>query len=45
MAYDDDDDDVVIMGQRLQDFEKLLTSLVKRTNKIGLEINEKKQNL
>ena len=39
MAYADD---VVIMGRRLQDVEKVFISLVKQTNKMGLEINEEK---
>jgi hypothetical protein len=30
------------MGRGLQDVEKVLISLVVRTNKMGLEINEKK---
>ena len=33
---------VVIVGNRLQDAERVLTSLVKKTNKMGLEINKKK---
>jgi len=37
MAYVDDD---VIMGGRLQD--EVFTTLVKQTNKMGLEINGKK---
>jgi len=39
MAYADD----VIMGRRLQDVEVVFTSLIKQTNKIGSEINEKKK--
>jgi hypothetical protein len=42
MAYADD---MVIMGRRLQDAEEVLISQVEKTNKIGLEINEKRQNL
>ena len=38
-------DDVFIMGRRFQEVKEVLTSLVKQTNKIGLEINEKRQNL
>ena len=39
-------DDVVITGRRLQNIEEVFTSLIKKTNKMGLEINEKKrQNL
>ena len=38
------DDDVVTMGRRFQDVNEVFTSLVKQTNKIGLEINEKIQN-
>jgi hypothetical protein len=33
---------VVIVGKRLQDAEEVLTSLMEKTNKMGLEINEKK---
>jgi hypothetical protein len=33
------------MGRGLQDVEKVFTSLVDQTNKMGLEINEKRQNL
>jgi len=40
MAYADD---VVIMGRRLLDVEEVLTSLVKQTNKMGLELNFKKR--
>jgi hypothetical protein len=32
-------DDVVIMGRRLLDVEEVFTSLVKQTNKMGLELN------
>ena len=39
MAYADD---VVIMGRRLQDVNEVFTSLVQQTNKMRLEINEKK---
>jgi hypothetical protein len=35
-------DDVVITGRRLQDIEDIFMSLVKETNKMGLEINEKR---
>jgi hypothetical protein len=38
-------DDVVIMGRRFQDVKEVFTSLVKQTNKIGLEIHEKRKNL
>ena len=38
-------DDVVIMGRRFQDVKEVFTLLVKQTNKIGLEIHEKRQNL
>ena len=40
-------DNVVILGRRLQDVKnKIFTSLVQQTNKMGLEINGKKrQNL
>jgi hypothetical protein len=34
--------DVIIMGRKLQDAEEVSTSLVKQTNKMELEINEKK---
>ena len=37
-------DDVVIMG-RLQDDEEVFTSLVEQTNKVGLEIKEKKDKI
>jgi hypothetical protein len=40
MAYADD---VVIMGRRLLDVEEVLTSLVKQTSKMGLELNLKKR--
>jgi hypothetical protein len=33
---------VVIMGRRLQDVKEVFTSLIEQTNKMGLEINEKK---
>ena len=36
---------LVIMGRRLQDSDEVITSLVKQTNNMGLEINEKRQNL
>jgi len=39
MAYADD---VVIVGRRLQDLNEVFTSLVEQTNKMGLEIYEKK---
>jgi hypothetical protein len=39
MAYVDD---VIIMGRRLQGVEDVFMSLVKQTNKMGLEINEKR---
>ena len=32
-------DDVVVMGRRLQEPAKVFTSLVEKTNKVGLEIN------
>jgi hypothetical protein len=36
-------DNVVILGRRLQDVKnKIFTSLVQQTNKMGLEINKKK---
>ena len=35
--------DVVIMGRRLHDVEEVFTWLVEKTNKMGLEINEKKK--
>ena len=35
-------DDVVITGRRLQNAE-VFTSLIEKTNKTGLEINEKKK--
>jgi sorting nexin-29 len=38
-------DDVVVMGRRLQDVEDVLTSLVEQTNRMGLEINLKRQNV
>jgi sorting nexin-29 len=38
-------DDVVVMGTRLQDVEKVFTSLVEQTNIVGLETNKKRQNL
>jgi hypothetical protein len=38
-------DDVVIMGRMFQDVKEVFTSLVKQTNKIGLEINEKKDKI
>jgi hypothetical protein len=34
--------DMVMTGKRLQDVEEVFTSLVEETNKIRLEINEKK---
>jgi hypothetical protein len=37
-------DDVVIMGRRMQDAEKVFTPLVEQTNQIGIEINLKKHN-
>jgi len=36
-------DDVVIMGRRLQSGEEVFTLLVEQINKMGLEINTKKQ--
>ena len=39
MAYSDD---VVIIGSRQQDVEEVFTSVVTQTNKMGLEINERK---
>jgi len=39
MAYADD---VVIMERRLQDVEDVFVSSVEQTNKMGLEINEKR---
>jgi hypothetical protein len=38
-------DNVVIMGRRFQDVKEVFTSLVKQTNKIGLKIQKKRQNL
>ena len=38
-------DYVVIMGRRLQDSEEVFTLPVEQTSKMGLEINEKRQNL
>jgi len=38
-------DDIVIMGKRLQDVEEVFASLVKKTGKIGTEINKTRQNL
>jgi len=35
-------DDVVIMGRRLQDVEDVFMSLVEQTNKMGLEVNERR---
>jgi len=34
-------DDVVIVERRVQDVEEVFTLLVKQTNKMGIEINEK----
>jgi len=34
-------DDVFITGRRLRDVEEVFASLFERTNKMGLEINEK----
>jgi hypothetical protein len=42
MAYADD---VVIMGRRLQDVKEVFTSLMEQANKMGLEINEKKDKI
>jgi len=39
MAYADV---VIIVGRRLQDVEDVFMSLVEQTNKMGLEINEKR---
>jgi cellobiose-specific phosphotransferase system component IIB len=36
--------DVVILGRRLKYIEEVFTSLVEQTNKIVLEIHEKRQN-
>jgi hypothetical protein len=33
------------MGRKLRDVEDISTSLVEQTNKMGLEVNEKGQNL
>jgi hypothetical protein len=33
------------MGKRLQDSEEVFTPPVEQTSKMGLEINEKRQNL
>jgi hypothetical protein len=35
-------DDVVITRRRLQNVEEVFTSLIEKTNKMGLEVNEKK---
>jgi len=35
-----DADEMVIIGRRLQDIEKVFMSLVKQTSKMGLEINK-----
>ena len=35
--------EMVIIGRRLQDVEKVFISLVKQTNKMGLEINKNKK--
>jgi hypothetical protein len=35
--------DVIVMGRKLQDAEEVFTSLVKQTNKMELEIKEKKK--
>lgn len=37
-------DDVVIVGRRLQNFERVFIPLVENTHKMGLEINEKYTN-
>ena len=37
-------DVLFIMGRRFLDVEEVVTSLVEQTNKMGLEINEKKTN-
>jgi sorting nexin-29 len=37
--------DVIIMGRKLQDVEEVFTSLVEQTNKMGIEMNEKKHHL
>jgi hypothetical protein len=42
MAYASD---VVFMGRILKDIEEVFTSLVKHTNKMGLQINEKKDKI
>jgi Reverse transcriptase (RNA-dependent DNA polymerase). len=34
-------DDVVIKGRKLQEVEEVFTSLVEKTNEVGLKINEK----
>jgi len=38
-------DDVFITGRRLRDVEEVFASLFERTNKMGLEINEKEYNI
>jgi len=35
-------DDVIIMGRRLQDVEKVFTWLIEQTNKMGLGMNGRK---
>jgi hypothetical protein len=37
--------DIFIMGKRLQDVEEVFTSLIEKTNKMRLEIKEKRKNL
>jgi len=38
-------DNVVIMGRRLHEVKEVFTSLVKQTNKMGSEINKKKDKI
>jgi hypothetical protein len=38
-------DGVVMMGRRLQDAKEVFISLFEQTNKVGLEIYEKRLNL
>ena len=41
-SYDDMCYGVVIVGRRLQDVKEVFTSVVKETNKMELEMNDKK---
>jgi hypothetical protein len=38
-------DDVVVMGRRLQDAEEVFTSLIEKTNRMGLGTNKKRLHL